>query len=90
MGLPDPKVQRLVTRLDCQSATMARMLDDLLDASRIALDKVSVQIEEIDFFKLLCDPSGRFFEAFFQQEQTIGRSGGGLGLGLGDQQTRSL
>jgi CheY-like chemotaxis protein len=26
--------------------------------------------------------SGQLFEAFFQQEQTIGRSGGGLGLGL--------
>jgi signal transduction histidine kinase/CheY-like chemotaxis protein len=162
MGLPDPKVQRLVARLDRQSATMARMLDDLLDASRIALGKVSVQIEEIDFVKFLremlgdyelrvrqaglslefegpdasCfvkgDPirlrqmidnllsnaikftpppgrvairvrtetarvylevedtgigfneaaSGQLFEAFFQQEQTIGRSGGGLGLGL--------
>jgi two-component system, sensor histidine kinase len=26
--------------------------------------------------------SARLFEAFFQQEQAIGRSGGGLGLGL--------
>jgi signal transduction histidine kinase/CheY-like chemotaxis protein len=162
MGLADPKVHRLVARLDRQSATMARMLDDLLDASRVALGKVLVQIEEIDFLKLLRDmlgdyelrarqaglslefegpdasclvkgdpirlrqvidnllsnaikftpppgrvairvraevtrvylevedtgigfdeaASARLFEAFFQQEQAIGRSGGGLGLGL--------
>ena len=33
---------------DRQTTAMARMLDDLLDASRIALGKVSVQIERLD------------------------------------------
>jgi signal transduction histidine kinase/ActR/RegA family two-component response regulator len=161
-GLADSKAQHLVKLLDRQSATMARMLDDLLDASRIALGKVSLQIEDINLLKLLGDTRGdyesrvrqadlrlqfegpdapcfvngdrirlrqiidnllsnaikftsapgritirirpeaarvylevedtgigfdaaastRLFEAFFQQEQTVGRSGGGLGLGL--------
>jgi signal transduction histidine kinase len=48
MKLADPKVERFLGRLDRQSAGMARMLDDLFDASRIALGKVSVEIEEID------------------------------------------
>lgn len=53
--VPDPRVERFLGRLDRQSAAMARMLDDLLDASRIALGKVSVHLEEIDVGKLLDD-----------------------------------
>jgi signal transduction histidine kinase/ActR/RegA family two-component response regulator len=52
MTLTDPRVERFLGRLDRQSAAMARMLDDLLDASRIALGKVSVEIEEIDVGRL--------------------------------------
>ena len=58
MKLADPKAERFLRRLDRQSAGMARMLDDLLDASRIALGKVSVQIEEIDLGMLVEDVVG--------------------------------
>ena len=55
MKIPDDRVARLVQRLDRQTAAMARMLDDLLDASRIALGKVSVQIEPVSVHELLKD-----------------------------------
>ena len=58
MKLADPKVERFLDRLDRQSAGMARMLDDLLDASRIALGKVSIELEEIDLGMLLNDIIG--------------------------------
>ena len=51
----DPRVTRLTERLDRQTVAMARMLDDLLDASRIALGKVSVQLEPVDLPELLAD-----------------------------------
>jgi len=49
----DPRSVRLVERLDRQSRATARLLDDLLDASRIALGKVSVQLEEFELSELL-------------------------------------
>jgi len=47
-----PLAGRLVERLDRQTSAMARLLDDLLDASRIALGKVSIQLEQVDLSKL--------------------------------------
>jgi signal transduction histidine kinase/ActR/RegA family two-component response regulator len=49
----DPRAILLVERLDRQTSAMARLLDDLLDASRIALGKVSVQLEQVDLPELL-------------------------------------
>ena len=53
MALPDPVAARMVELLDRQSAAMARMLDDLLDASRLALGKVSIHVERVDLLELL-------------------------------------
>ena len=53
--IEDPRVARLTERLDRQTVAMARMLEDLLDASRIALGKVSVQLERVDLPELLAD-----------------------------------
>ncbi len=55
MQLPDPAAARLVERLDRQTTAMARVLDDLLDASRLALGKVSVQVERVALPELLTD-----------------------------------
>ena len=49
----DERSDRLLQRLDRQSTAMARMLDDLLDASRIALGKVAVELKTLDLVKLL-------------------------------------
>jgi signal transduction histidine kinase len=53
--LQDPRAVRLAERLDRQSTAMARMLDDLLDASRIALGKVSIEIERVSLTEVLTD-----------------------------------
>ena len=58
MKLEDPKVERLRERLDRQSMVMTRMLDDLLDAARVALGKTSIQMEGINFSDLLRDIVG--------------------------------
>ena len=54
MELPDPAA-RLVERLERQTTAMARMLDDLLEASSLALGKVSVQVELVALLELLKD-----------------------------------
>ena len=48
LNLTDERVAPIVDRVTRQSTTIARMLDDLLDASRIAFGKVSVQLEPFE------------------------------------------
>jgi len=55
LGLKDQSAVRLLERLDRQTTAMSRMLDDLLDASRIALGKVSVNLEGVDVTELLAN-----------------------------------
>ena len=55
MQIEDPRVAKLTERLDRQTTAMSRMLDDLLDASRIALGKVSVQLESVEIPELLAE-----------------------------------
>jgi signal transduction histidine kinase len=55
LGLKDQSAVRLLERLDRQTTAMSRMLDDLLDASRIALGKVSVNLEGVDLIELLAN-----------------------------------
>jgi signal transduction histidine kinase/ActR/RegA family two-component response regulator len=51
----DPGATRLVQRLDRQTTAMGRMLEDLLDASRIAFGKVSVQLERVPLRELVTE-----------------------------------
>lgn len=53
--IPDDRVTRLVQRLDRQTTAMTRMLDDLLDVSRLALGKLSVQMAPVLVQELLSD-----------------------------------
>lgn len=53
IGAADERAARLLERLDRQTIAMTRMLDDLLDASRIALGKVSVDLKATDLGELL-------------------------------------
>lgn len=55
LNLQDDRAAPLVERVDRQSTAIARMLEDLLDASRIAFGKVSVQLEPLDLRSLLTD-----------------------------------
>jgi signal transduction histidine kinase len=55
IGLQDPRAVHLVERLDRQTGAMTRMLEDLLDASRIPLGKVSVQLQPVEVVPILTD-----------------------------------
>jgi signal transduction histidine kinase len=55
LQLQDPRAARLAERLNRQTTSMARMLEDLLDASRIALGKVSVQMERVSLTEVLTE-----------------------------------
>ena len=55
LDLKDDRATPLVERVERQTAAIARMLEDLLDASRIAFGKVSVQLEPLDLRGLLAD-----------------------------------
>jgi signal transduction histidine kinase len=55
LDLQDDRATPLVERVERQTAAIARMLEDLLDASRIAFGKVSVQLEPLDLRGLLAD-----------------------------------
>jgi len=55
LKLQDERAAPIVERVARQSMAIARMLEDLLDASRIAFGKVSVQLETLDLRSLLAD-----------------------------------
>jgi signal transduction histidine kinase len=55
MRIPDDRVVGLVQRLDRQTTAMTRMLDDLLDVSRLGVGKLSVQMESVAMQELLAD-----------------------------------
>jgi signal transduction histidine kinase/CheY-like chemotaxis protein len=55
LNLQDDRATPLVERVDRQTTAIARMLEDLLDASRIAFGKVSVQFESLELRAFLRD-----------------------------------
>ena len=55
LKLQDERAGPLVERLDRQTTAIARMLDDLLDASRIAFGKISMEVEPIELVDLIRD-----------------------------------
>jgi signal transduction histidine kinase len=55
LDLQDNRAGPLVERVDRHTTAIARMLEDLLDASRIAFGKISVQLEPFDLRNLLTD-----------------------------------
>ncbi|HMH87648.1 MAG TPA: hybrid sensor histidine kinase/response regulator [Steroidobacteraceae bacterium] len=55
LDLQDERAGPLVERVDRQTTAIARMLEDLLDASRIAFGKISVQLEPFDLRAFLKD-----------------------------------
>jgi len=53
--LEDDRAVQLMQRLNRQTIAMARMLDDLLDASRIAFGKVGIRAERLSLSDLLAE-----------------------------------
>jgi signal transduction histidine kinase len=62
LRLQDPRAVQLVERLDRQTTAISRMLEDLLDASRIALGQVSVRLERLRLQDLLTDAANEHQE----------------------------
>ncbi len=55
LGAKDARTARLIERVDRQTTALSRMVVDLLDASRIALGKLSLEIERLDLAELVAD-----------------------------------
>jgi signal transduction histidine kinase len=55
LDLQDSRAIRLIERVDRQTTAIARMLDDLLEVSRIAFGKVSIELQPFDLRHLLTD-----------------------------------
>jgi signal transduction histidine kinase len=55
LGAQDARAARLIERVDRQTTALSRMVVDLLDASRIALGKLSLESERLDLAGLLSD-----------------------------------
>src|ERR1700722_11410569 len=55
LNLEDERAGPLVERVDRQTTAIARMLEDLLDASRIAFGKIAVHVEPLDLRAFLKD-----------------------------------
>jgi len=55
LSLQDERAGPLVERVERQTTAIARMLEDLLDASRIAFGKISVHVEPFDLRAFLSD-----------------------------------
>jgi signal transduction histidine kinase/CheY-like chemotaxis protein len=55
LDLQDTRAGPLVERVDRQTTAITRMLEDLLDASRLAFGKLSVQLEALELRSLLID-----------------------------------
>jgi signal transduction histidine kinase/ActR/RegA family two-component response regulator len=60
LELNDPRVRLLRERVDRQATAMTRMLDDLLDASRVTLGKVAFSCGPVDLLELLGDAMDEF------------------------------
>lgn len=76
--IPDERVTGLVQRLDRQTTALTRMLDDLLDVSRISLGKMSVQMEPLDVQQLLN-------EIAEEQQSRLSHAGLTLKTGIADE-----
>ena len=55
LKLADPRAGVLVERLTRQTNAMARMLEDLLDASSLAFEKTQIHSERVDLLTLVTD-----------------------------------
>lgn len=53
IGVQDSRAEQFRALVDRQSTAMTRMLDDLLDVSRVALGKVTASIEDLDFVEIV-------------------------------------
>jgi PAS domain S-box-containing protein len=61
------KVQKFLTRADRQTTKLNRLVDDMLDISRIRTGVLSIQKEEFDLQDLIDEMKARFDESFLKE-----------------------
>ena len=81
--IPDDRVTGLVQRLDRQTGALTRMLDDLLDVSRIGLGKLSIQMERVGVQQLLS-------EIAEEQQARLSQAGLTLKIDISDESCATL
>jgi signal transduction histidine kinase len=77
LDLQDTRAIPLVERIDRQTTAISRLLDDLLEVSRIAFGKVSIELEPFDLRHLLTD-------AFDEQALHARKAGLKLSVQMGE------
>ncbi|MEZ5582574.1 MAG: CheR family methyltransferase [Candidatus Competibacteraceae bacterium] len=71
LDAPDPRLGELQSIIDRQVDHMARMLDDLLDISRIARGKLQLEEEKLDLAELVRQTAEDFRATIEQQELSL-------------------
>jgi CheY-like chemotaxis protein len=57
-GSPDGETREMLTIIERQSAQMSRLIDDLLDVSRISRGKINIRPERLDLVQLVRQTAG--------------------------------
>jgi PAS domain S-box-containing protein len=64
---PDPRVTSKVERIDAQAGRLHRLIDELLDVSRIAAGRLELKIEEVDLAQIAEEVGARFADEAARQ-----------------------
>jgi PAS domain S-box-containing protein len=67
----DPRVTTKVERIDSQSGRLHRLIDELLDVSRIAAGRLELKIEEVDLSQVAEEVRARFLDEAARQGCTL-------------------
>jgi PAS domain S-box-containing protein len=67
----DPRLHRIREMLDRQVTHMARLIDDLLDVSRVSRGKIRLQLEPIDLVRLVAAVVDDFRNTFAEGELAL-------------------
>jgi PAS domain S-box-containing protein len=68
---PDPRVTHKVERIDAQAGRLHRLIDELLDVSRIAAGRLELKIEEVDLAQIAEEVGARFADEAARQGCTL-------------------
>jgi PAS domain S-box-containing protein len=63
----DPRVTVKVERIDAQSGRLHRLIDELLDVSRIAAGRLELKLEEVDLSQVAAEVRSRFYDEATRQ-----------------------
>ncbi len=80
MHIEAEKVQNFLTRAERQTTKLNRLVDDMLDISRIRTGVLTVQKEEFDLQELILEMKARFDETFLKETGSTLRLEGSVSI----------